>query len=415
MKRIGFISLLAAALTTSFLAGATSGQDSDAGQQDVASLDEKMVEIVKAGPISSGYVILDGRYLPPPYVLEKRGEQLWVNEQLASENWFARERRPGSMRPGGGFGRHRWDGPGPRQGEDFGAPEGEDFRPPASEGGEPWGTDRPGPGRGRPRGRSMSGPTRRSGLDHIEEALKKNGMLIASQEFRGGTLVETDAALLVHILHSGDSHEEKLAAIGQVAPYNTNMDDDKWQTLIQTYEPSEELLERSGPEIERALEVIEENQTKHEAALASEFWNSRPVKYVITLMAMGLVVAACGTLLNYRPQARAAWSEVDANGDGIPLVVRSVVLLVLLGIFDLGCTLVAQRAGGFTEMNPLGSQLVENPALLTAFKLTTLLLACAILYALRRYRGAQVASWWMCLLCTVLTFRWLTYNSMFMS
>lgn len=407
MKRIGFISLLVAALTTTFLVGGTTGQDSDADQQAGTSVDEKKVEIIKADPISSGYVILDGRYLPHPYNLEKRGEQLWVNDQLASETWFAQERRPGPRRPGGGFGRHRWDGPGPRQGEDSGSPEGEGF--------EPWEADRPGPGWGRPRGRGMSGSPRRSGLAQIQRVLEKNGMLIASQEYRGGTLVETDAALIVNVLHSGDSQEEKLAAIRKIAPYNTRMADGNWELLIESYEPSEQLFERISPEIERALEMIEENQLRHEAALASEFWNSRPLKYVITLMAMGLVVAACGTLLNYRPQGRAAWSEVDANGDGIPLVVRSVVLLILLGIFDLGCTLVAQRAGGFTEMNPLGSQLVENPALLTTFKLTTLLLACAILYALRRYRGAQVASWWMCLLCTVLTFRWLTYNSMFMT
>jgi hypothetical protein len=130
---------------------------------------------------------------------------------------------------------------------------------------------------------------------------------------------------------------------------------------------------------------------------------------------MGLVVTACGTLLNYRPKSRSRWTEVDTTGEGVSIVVRTVALLVVLGIFDLGCTLVAQQAGGFTELNPLGSRLVTNPILLTAFKMTTLLGACAILVALRRYRGAQVAAWWMCLICTVLTFRWLTYNSMFMT
>ncbi len=59
--------------------------------------------------------------------------------------------------------------------------------------------------------------------------------------------------------------------------------------------------------------------------------------------------------------------------------------------------------------------MIESPALLAVFKLTSLLLACWILLRLRRYHGAQVASWWMCLVCTVLTFRWVTFNSLFFS
>lgn len=403
MKRFRFAFLLTPAIALLLLLGGTYGQDSD-------SPEEAKTEIIQAKPIDSGYVILDGRYLPPPYILEQRGNDLWVNDQLASSGWFARFGRPmwGMGFAGrGDFGRRRWDGGGPGQ-RDGGGPGQRDGEKPDARN-----ADRPGPDG--PRGHGRPGAPHKSALASIERTLEKGGMLVASQEFRACKLSETDAALVVNALQSGDSQQEKLAQIRNTVPYQIEFDEAKWLLLIETFEPSTELMERISPEIERAMTMIEENQIKHEAALASQFWNSRPLKYVITLMAMGLVVAACGTLLNYRPQSRAAWSEIDANGDGIPLVVRSVVLLVLLGIFDLGCTLVAQQAGGFTEMNPLGSQIVENPALLTTFKLTTLLLACGILYALRRYRGAQVASWWMCLLCTVLTFRWLTYNSMFMS
>jgi uncharacterized protein DUF5658 len=334
-------------------------------------------EVIRSEAIDSGYVILDGRYLSPPYLLEKHADDLWVNDQLAAADWFLRQAATRGRGGSGGRGRH----------------------------GE-------GPGFGGPRGRRMPPSEPRFGLRQLESTLNDNGMLIAGEGLRGISLSETNAAMVVDALMSGKSHEEKLRLIREDVPFR--VEEVGWLHLIETFEPSDELIGRIGPEIERVQQAILENEANHQAALASAFWDSQPVKYVITLLAMGLVVAACGTLLNYRPIGRARWSEVDATGDGIAIVVRSVVLLVLLGIFDLGCTLVAQQAGGFTEMNPLGSRLIENPALLTVFKVTSLLLACGILFALRRYRGAQLASWWMCLLCTVLTFRWLTYNSMFM-
>lgn len=362
------------------------------GAQESTSSDEQ--EIVRSQPIDAGYVILNGHYLPPPYVLENREDDLWINEHLAAADWFSRQ---SGMRRRGGFGgrpSHR-EGPpefdGPR-GPGFGSAREPDF--------------------GGPRGRRTPPSESKSGFHPLQNTLAENGMFIAGDGFRGISLSAAHGARVVDALVSGESHEEKLRQILDCVPFHVN--EEGWQTVIESFEPSDELLERIGPEIERVQQTILDNEALHQAAVASVFWNSKPVKYVITLLAMGLVVAACGTLLNYRPIGRARWSEVDATGDGIPIVVRSVVLLVLLGIFDLACTLVAQQAGGFTELNPLGNQLIDNPALLTIFKLTSLLLACGILLALRRYRGAQLASWWMCLLCTVLTFRWLTYNSMFM-
>jgi hypothetical protein len=136
---------------------------------------------------------------------------------------------------------------------------------------------------------------------------------------------------------------------------------------------------------------------------------------VVTLLAMGLVVVAFGNLLNLHPKQGARWREVDQNGDGVGMVQRNVTLLILMGLFDLACTVAAQQAGGFLELNPLGTQMAADPLTLAAFKITTLVLSCGILLTLRRYRGAQAASWWMCLVVTVVALRWLTYNSMFLT
>ncbi|NLS92900.1 MAG: hypothetical protein GXX96_12165 [Planctomycetaceae bacterium] len=384
--------LIGPVICLTLLSGETRSQEPDPP-------DEAAPEVLKTDPINSGYVILDGRYLPPPYTLEERGDSLWVNDRLAIADWFARPvaRNNHDGPPRGGRGPERW------------AEDEETFAPPPR-------ADRDSRRRGPPRrgqwGWAPASPQRPT-LARLERDLKRECFLLGGSTIRGCLLTEDEATSVLATLTTEFPAQDRVQILLDDLP--DQMDEADWLSLIQSFQPSEELMARIGPRVARLREVMAENYAQHRAIVDSVFWTSRPVKYLITLMAMGLVVAACGTLLNHRPTARAAWTEIDTAGEGIPIVVRSVVLLILLGVFDLGCTLIAQQAGGFTEMNPLGQRLAGAPLLLTAFKLATLLGACGILYALRRYRGAQVAAWWMCILCTVLTFRWLTYNSMFMT
>lgn len=387
--------------------------------------DQQSGSVEKRGrAVDTGYVVLEGRYLPPPYVPERRNDDLLINGQMAMPGYFALRRGW----PGGG---RRAPGPGV-EGERGGPMDGDPMGggPPSGDavgdgpvgggpiGGGPMGGGPPrgfpiGPRGGGPMGFGPWGPQASLSLVRVERSLKDGALLLGGEQLHGGFLYGADAICVLDILLSTDSPEVKHERI--LNEHVANFDEDQWRDVIASFQPSAELAARIEPLAKEFRDIEKANRAKHESIIASAFLMSRPVKYTITLVAMGLVVAACGTLLNYRPQGRVRWSEVDREGEGIPIVVRSVVLLVVLGLFDLGCTLVAEQAGGFTELNPLATNLVANPVSLAGFKLATLLSACAILYALRRYRGAQVAAWWMCLLCTVLTFRWLTYNSMFMT
>jgi hypothetical protein len=142
---------------------------------------------------------------------------------------------------------------------------------------------------------------------------------------------------------------------------------------------------------------------------------SSSMKYAVTVAGLVLAVIALGNLLNHRPNNGERWTDVDHDSDTVSMVIRNVVLVALLSLFDLALTLLAHQAGGFLELNPLSDRLLGDSFHFVLFKVTTLSVACLILVMIRKHRLAQMASWWLCLVCTVLTFRWLTFNSIFLA
>jgi hypothetical protein len=77
--------------------------------------------------------------------------------------------------------------------------------------------------------------------------------------------------------------------------------------------------------------------------------------------------------------------------------------------------LLASQAGVMHELNPLGAKLVNSPTALIAFKGAATFVAASLLASLRYHRRAQLAAWWLCLVCALVTCRWLVFNSMFAS
>ncbi|WP_146511463.1 DUF5658 family protein [Thalassoglobus neptunius] len=136
------------------------------------------------------------------------------------------------------------------------------------------------------------------------------------------------------------------------------------------------------------------------------------VSYPLTMFGMILTVVAFGHLLSTRPEAVSA--GINATPQAMQMVVRSIAFVVLLSALDLIWTILAWQAGQMKELNPIASQFIDNPIQLVCFKAIATFAGAALLVGLRQYRQAQLASWWMCLVCTVLTFRWLTFHSMMM-
>ena len=142
---------------------------------------------------------------------------------------------------------------------------------------------------------------------------------------------------------------------------------------------------------------------------------SESVQYGVNLFGMLAGVVALGSLLSTRPDTDRQWREVNGSVAAMKLVNRCGGLIILLGLFDLVCTLMAIQTGMFRELNPVASQLTTSPLAVVVFKLAAMTVGVGLLWRLRQYSGAQTAAWWMCLVCTLVVFRWLTFHSMFIA
>lgn len=214
---------------------------------------------------------------------------------------------------------------------------------------------------------------------------------------------------LMTILATEQSPEKRREAI---APFiEGRMDPDVWADSAMAFEASPEFLTDLG-KLKAFFDQaeIENQQSLHWVSISGS------VGYYLSIFGMVAAILALGHLLSFRPQQEGdRWSDVDESSQALLMTRRCVLLIVVLSLLDLVWTVIAWNSGQMRELNPVGQHLITDPALLVGFKVTATLIGAGILLTLKRYRGAQLASWWMCLVLTVLTFRWLTFNSMFMS
>ncbi len=322
-------------------------------------------DVSESQPITVGYVIVKGEYFPPPYIVKKQGNRVFVNDHVLSTA-NARRGPRGRGKRGGGF-------------------------------------------RGPSRHPKNHGPS----LAEAEESLQRDQLLIVLDDETANFLEPADSIDVLAILLSDAKNAGKVESLAN-APID-GISRKEWAKIVEVFKPPQELEDRVRPIVAQMKKQVEEDAAASKRLLSRAYLSSPSVRYVVTLVAMGLVVVAFGNLLSHHPKRGVRWRDVDSNGDDVGMVKRNATLLILLGIFDLACTTLAGQAGGFLELNPLGGQMMSDPITLAAFKITTLAGACGILLLLRKYRGAQVASWWMCLVVTVVALRWLTYNSMFLA
>ena len=307
-------------------------------------------------PIETGYLFLDGQYLAPPYKIALAEGGVTVNgRQLpcrAPEQEFAR----------GGGGDRRFENP------------------------DPW---------------------RRLAVQ-VGIQLSNQAVVMA---FTDQPLVVLDSSGGAYDLFQRLTGEGKNASQTELVDrLPTGFDERVWNQWVGSFTPSLGLRAR-------AVSLITNYDTTdaeaHAAVAATRRLNS--LAYPLTLGGMLLTVLSVGHLLGGRPSAGKSAYDQDASPETLRALRYSLILVGLLSLNDLAWTIMASQAGQMRELNPFGSQFIESPTLLSLFKISATGLAIGLLFALRKFRRAQAAAWWACLLLTILAFRWLTFNSMMIS
>ena len=299
--------------------------------------------------IDSGFVFLNGCYVDTPYQITFSGAEVSINENPVTLSEFDVWKRDG-----------------------------------APKNGEP---------------RSHSQQVRRQ----LRLLLEDGGSLVMFdgqplQAFRGN-----DSYDLLKVLANSDARKAFAEGEHDWLPQSVNAA--LWNKWIDEFKCSDELAARANETLARIDYVLDEHQTRVTARKTLETF-----AYPLTVAGMLLVVLASGHLLAHRPGLHAdeASSHLARTN-----VTRSVLLIASLSLLDLVWTILVSRTGDMKELNPLGAALITSPTALIAMKSIATALAVVILFSLRHHRIAQLGAWWASLICTLLTIRWLTFQSMF--
>jgi hypothetical protein len=309
---------------------------------------------VPDNPIEKGYLFLDGQYLAPPYKLRLVENGVTVNG------------RPLPCRPPEDFGRGYGGYDGPHS--------------------DPW----------------------RRLAAQVATQLSSECVILA---FSDQPLVVLDSSSGAYDLFQRLTGEgENPSNIALVDRLPDGFDQSVWNSWVRSFTPSLGLKARAVS----FISTFDESDADARAEVSARRWLNW-LAYPLTLGGMVLTVLSIGHLLGGRPLAGKTPHEQDTSPETLRALQYSLVLVGLLSLLDLAWTIMAAQSGQMRELNPFGSKLIESPSLLALFKITATGMAIGLLFSLRKYRRAQVAAWWACLILTILAFRWLTFNSMMLS
>jgi Domain of unknown function (DUF5658) len=346
---------------------ATDPVSSDARSEQEAQPAEPAVEeevsaaLRETAIVETGYLFADGRYIPPPYHIAVSPEgKVYVNGEVL----------PGEIGFGGARG--EYSRPQPMPGRGFGWGRGFAFRPREHR--------------------------------HLQSRLEAEQVVVTFSDAQVVNLPDQTYHFLKS-LTDPDPTSEHFRALLAALPAETAT---RWRAWITGFDVPPDLQARAEEMIGGYEAALAENQAQIRAVRILD-----TIGYPLTVTGMLLAVIALGHLLMSVPNRMATHPEARRELPRATTI--SLVLIIAFSAFDLVWTILTAQSGQMREMNPIGSRLVDSPELLIGFKLAATGVGCGLLYALRRHGRAQLASWWLCLVCTVLTFRWLMFNSMFMA
>jgi hypothetical protein len=313
-------------------------------------------------PTSEGFVFVNGEFLSRPYTFRSSGNLTFVNGVMIAEEPVSVGSVPG-----------------------VGADE-EDY------------------GRG---ARRRVQETQQTYAEFVSKHFSQSRQVIVAFNGRSPAMLSTTAGGndLLSVLVS-ESHRSTLLR-GLLSIAGSPEAASEWSDWIASFHPNSEFLAAAQPIVDAIDSAVHEGQARQAAIRRLDSYS-----YPLTIAGMIMSVFAIGHLMSNPPNGGKTPDEVEMSPEVVRIVTRSLILVVALSLLDLIWTLLASQAGTMRELNPVGGRLIDDPAKLILFKVAMTGLAAGLIFKLRYYRRAQLASWWACLILTLLTVRWLTFNSM---
>ncbi len=312
-------------------------------------------------PVNAGFVLVDGRYLDRPYRVSVDDEAVQVNGVALPQLRTWRSRR----------------GEGRRGGQ-----------------------------RGSPRELS---PTHLAAM--IERRLNDGGMVFVHGENFGQVLSGYESVAAITTLHTDGPIDQRIERLQSLVRFPVHSA--TWRAILEAHQPSD------WAQSEAAQQQSAWETRRHGHAADDDLsLFLRTVSRFMPVAAMLALVLAIGALVRLGmesiqcPTEHRHWRHIDASGERSRLVLKLLGLLAALNLIDLLFTTVGHQAGMIIELNPVGRSLLNNPLLLTVFKLAFAGAGIVVLAKLRQRRAAEVASWWLCLTYTVLMLRWVGATSL---
>ncbi|NQV25075.1 MAG: hypothetical protein HQ518_11985 [Rhodopirellula sp.] len=179
-----------------------------------------------------------------------------------------------------------------------------------------------------------------------------------------------------------------------------------WRQLLGSTPPVGELRDRLQAYIDR-IQAVEQEGIQRSAAIT----RMETFSYPLTLAGMLVGVIALGHVLKWTAKSIVAEQRPDYAPEVTRCVEIALLLMLAMSAIDLAWTILAGQAGAMREVNPLAAGFIQSPLQLVALKVIATGLGCGILYAWRQRQQIQDATWWMCLVCVLLTFRWVVFDS----
>lgn len=318
----------------------------------------------------SGMLFLDGEYIVPPYNIEIVSQKIQVNDRQVA---ISLEQRP-----------------------DLSDVASENENRERSRLGIRNASRR----RGRDRERADQSPVLRAAQE-LEASLSNDGVvLIFSDAPQSGLFHYSDRFTFFETLLADKPSENQIREFVNLCSYDNVKD--RWATMARTFTPQPELRKVMQDFVDSgtAREALQ-NRKKRAAERLDAF------SYPLVLAGMMLGVVAFGHSLQWISRHESA----DSANDVSPITMM-LVLMFAMSAVDLIWTILAIDAGVMRETNPVASIFLNSPIYLAVFKLVATGVTLTILYCWRARRQIQQATWWLCLVCVLLTFRWVVFNSM---